>query len=192
MQMGRGRPMVPWLTGLAAAVAAALVGLGARALVRRWTIRRRRGRATTADAAFVMAAVAGHVRTIALGEVAGVRAAHGEVRDFGQLLAEHHTQALTDLEALAAYLGIGIETHRSARLRRLLARLEGAAGESLDRLFLREIRAGHDLSARLYAEAVRSAACPDLRAYAAAQGTHLQAHGQIADALARHLAAVAA
>jgi putative membrane protein len=180
------------VTGLAAAAGTAAVVMGIRALARRLAIRRHRGRATTADAAFIMAAVDDHVRTITLGEVAGVRADHVEVRDFAQLLAEHHTQALTDLSELAGYLGVGIATEPSGRLRRRADRLRAGTGIRVDRDFIGEILDHHRLTVRLFDEAVQSAESPEVRAYARAQLPHLQAHLRVAEDLARHLDAVAA
>jgi putative membrane protein len=192
MRKWQRRLMNRVVAGILSVGGLALLAMGLRSLSRLRTVQRQRGRATTADAAFIMAALDHHAGTIALGETAGVRADHVEVRDFAQLLAERHTQALTDLEELAGYLGVGVEPTPPGSTRRLVRHLQGETGIRVDQAFLRHVIDDHREVLTLYEEAARNAASPDVQAYAQALVPHLQAHLRVAEELDRHMSTVAA
>lgn len=147
------------------------------------------GRLSTADMNFVMTAAGTDMYEIQAAQLAKARGSQPAVRDFAQMLVDHHTQSSSELKGILNAKGIpvaaAIPHDKQVKIERL-SRLQGA---EFDREFIRVTGVqDHQAAIVNFQQASRDLNDPDLRNFAAKTLPVLQQHLQSAQRIAGTMA----
>ena len=119
-----------------------------------------------ADQAFMMDAAQGGMAEVQLGRLAEQRGASAQVRDFGRMMVQQHSQANQELTGIAQHLGVTLPNTPSPSATAAQMRLQAAQGSDFDREYLAQQAAGHLEQRALFQFAARNAQTPELRSFA--------------------------
>ncbi|MBC7542499.1 MAG: DUF4142 domain-containing protein [Candidatus Sericytochromatia bacterium] len=172
-------------TGIIAAVGIILGAAGIGFGVYRW--RRSIGTVSFGEARFMRSAMQMNAELLALGRIAGVQAAHDEVRDFAQLLVEDHSQEQSDLAGIAAYLGVPVATVISRRITKLAEKLKTLDGDAIDLAFMKTMVATHEVNVDLFKRIAEKGRTAEVKAYAHQFLARLEKHLAAAKSVAAGL-----
>ncbi|HEY7810457.1 MAG TPA: DUF4142 domain-containing protein [Allosphingosinicella sp.] len=122
----------------------------------------------TQRGAYVEMAAASDLFEIQTGRMAAERGGSAAVRQFGQMLVQHHTQTTAQLTAAATAAGTMPTPDLMPMQERMVAELRAASGASFDQVFLRQQVTAHEMALALHSNYASSGDTPALRAVASA------------------------
>jgi putative membrane protein len=125
---------------------------------------------------FVLAALQENAAEIQLGALLINKSNNPHVRNVARQLVTDHTQANTQLKALAQRLGVAIPAEPTSTDKAVYNLHNQLSGASLDQAFLKSQAYEHGASALLYQGVAKTAKNPDIKAYAAKYAPILQTH----------------
>jgi putative membrane protein len=143
------------------------------------------GKAATARDAYVQAAALSDQYEIQSSQLARSRAQRPEVRDYAQMMIDHHTQSTEQLWAAARAAGM-VRTHvwmLPPEGVKMMEDLGKAYGADFDRLYLRQQVQAHEAALALHGGYAANGDAPALRAVAAAAVPVVTQHLERARAL---------
>lgn len=121
---------------------------------------------SAAEQAFMMDAAQGGMAEVELGRLAEQRGASAQVRDFGRMMVQQHTQTNQELIAIARRLGVVLPASLSPAAQAAQARLQTTQGGEFDRQYVEQQAAGHFEQRSLFQFAANNAENPELRGFA--------------------------
>jgi putative membrane protein len=121
---------------------------------------------SAAEQAFIIDAAQGGMAEVEFGRLAESRGASPQVRDFGRMMVQQHTQANSELIAIAQRLGVTPPTSLQPSAQAAQMRLQAAQGQDFDRQYVEQQAAGHLGQRVLFQFAANNAQSPDLRSFA--------------------------
>jgi putative membrane protein len=126
--------------------------------------------------AYVEMAAASDLYEIQSGQLAQSRAQNPAIREFAQMLVDHHTQTTQQLTAAATAAGSPPTPNLMPMQARMITELQGASGAGFDRIFLRQQVQAHNMALALHSNYARDGDTPSLRAVATAATPIVQKH----------------
>jgi putative membrane protein len=141
------------------------------------------GTLNSRDRDFLMEAAIGGLMEVELGRMAAQQGASEAVKKFGQRMVDDHTQANTELMALATNKGITLPTALDDKHREHATKLSGMSGAEFDRAYVKMMVRDHSDDVKKFERQSERGADPDLKAFAAKSLPTLQEHLQMARAL---------
>lgn len=142
-----------------------------------------------ADAAFALTAAGSGMYEVAAGRMAATRAVNGAVRDFGQMLVDHHTRASNELLVLMQSRGMTAPATLPAELQAKLTHLASLSGAAFDEAFIRIAGVqDHQQAIAQFEQAGRTLADADLQAWTVKTLPVLRTHLSAAQVIAGRLA----
>ncbi|HEY9875546.1 MAG TPA: DUF4142 domain-containing protein [Candidatus Obscuribacterales bacterium] len=139
------------------------------------------------DRQFMIQAAQGGIGEVILGNLAAQRAVNNNVKQYGQMMVQDHTQANTELMQLAAQKGVTLPTDTDAKHKALRARLGQIPGRRMDRTYIREMIKDHAMTVALFQREARQGRDPDVRAFATRNLPTVQQHLQMARQMANNI-----
>ena len=130
----------------------------------------------TSRGAYVEMAAASDLFEIQSGTMAGQKAQSPAVRQFGQMLVQHHTQTTAQLTAAATAAGTPPTPDLMPMQQTMLAQLRDASGAEFDRTFARLQVQAHEMALALHSNYSTNGDTPSLRATASAAVPIIQQH----------------
>lgn len=131
----------------------------------------------TARDAYVGMAAAGDMYEIQSSQLARTRARGQAVKDFAQMMIDHHRQTTAQLNAAARAAGVVPPMPALLPMQaRMMNDLEAAPEADFDRLYLAQQVEAHEAALALHAHYARSGDAPALKAAAAAAVAIVQQH----------------
>lgn len=121
---------------------------------------------SAAEQSFVMDAAQGGMAEVELGKLAEQRGSSAQVRDFGRMMVQQHTQANSELMAIAQRMGISPPTSLSPAAQAAQMRLQGAQGQDFDRQYVEQQAAAHLEQRTIFQFAANNAQNSELRSFA--------------------------
>lgn len=121
---------------------------------------------SAAEQSFVMSAAQGGMAEVELGRLAESRGSSAQVRDFGRMMVQQHTQANSELMAIAQRMGLTPPTALPAPAQAAQMRLQAAQGQEFDRQYIEQQAAAHLEQRTLFQFAANNAQNPELRSFA--------------------------
>jgi putative membrane protein len=121
---------------------------------------------SAAETGFVMDAATGGMAEVELGRLAETRGASAQVRDFGRMMVQQHTQANQELMAIAQRLGVTPPTALPQTKQMVQSRLQQAQGQDFDRQYIEQQAAAHLEQRTIFQFAANNAKTPELRGFA--------------------------
>lgn len=130
-----------------------------------------------ADQNFVTSAAAAGVYEVTAARAAVQKAADTRVREFADMLVQHHTAANDQLKVLAGKKNVSVPTEVPAGKKPTLERLMAAQGQQFDRQFVETVGiADHKDDISMFERAAREARDPEIKAFAERLLPTLKAH----------------
>ena len=131
----------------------------------------------TAREAYVGMAAASDMFEIQSSQIARTRGQAQAVKDFAQMMIDHHTQTTAQLTAAARAAGVTPPMPALLPMQsRMMKELEAAAGADFDRIYLRQQVEAHEMALALHGNYARGGDAPALRAVASAATPVVQQH----------------
>jgi putative membrane protein len=141
--------------------------------------------ASNADKAFMKMAAQADMTEAHLGQMAESQASQSLVKDFGQKLTHDHTDAYTQLTALAAKTGSAVPKGIDVRKISAVEQLMKAKGAQFDRQFVQDEIRDHQKALAEFKREAQHGKDPDVKAYASKMIPVLEDHLHEAQALAK-------
>jgi putative membrane protein len=135
------------------------------------------------DRNFVLEAASGGMVEVALGKLAQKNGASDAVKTFGQHMVADHGKAGSELEAIAAKLGIDVPKAPGKKHEGTLKKFESLSGPRFDQAYAAQMVADHETTIALFEGQAKSGQSSDLKAFAARTLPTLKAHLGMARAL---------
>jgi putative membrane protein len=133
------------------------------------------------DRRFVTKATELNHEEVRLSELAAQQATSPEVRNFAQQLVNEHTQAGTELSAIASRKGVMADP--SDYDQRAATKLSKKTGPDFDKAYMDKMADAHEDAVDLFEKAAKNAKDPEVQAFAAKQLPTLKEHQQHAKTL---------
>ncbi|HEX2113072.1 MAG TPA: DUF4142 domain-containing protein [Alphaproteobacteria bacterium] len=121
---------------------------------------------SAAEQAFMIEAAQHGMAEVELGRLAESRGSSAQVRDFGRMMVQQHTQANQELMAIAQRMGVTPPTSLTPAAQAVQMRLQQAQGQEFDRQYLEHQASDHLTQRAMFQFAANNARNPDLRNFA--------------------------
>ena len=128
------------------------------------------------DRMFMMQAARDNMAEVQLGQMAVQKASSQAVREYGQRMVEHHTQANRELMQLAAQKGVSLPTDIGNENRQMMSELSQLSGVEFDRAYMEEMVRAHNKDLSLFQRQAQEGQDSDLKSWAAQKLPTLQNH----------------
>ncbi|HEX8193758.1 MAG TPA: DUF4142 domain-containing protein [Allosphingosinicella sp.] len=127
-------------------------------------------------APYVMMAASSDMYEIQSGQLAQQRSQNGQIRQFGAMLVQHHTQTTQQLMAAAQASGTPMPTGMMPLHAEMLRRLQAASASEFDRMFQMQQVTAHEMALALHRNYAQNGDAPALRQTAMAATPIIQQH----------------
>jgi putative membrane protein len=121
---------------------------------------------SAAEQMFIMEAAQHGMGEVELGRLAEQRGNSAQVRDFGRMMVQQHTQANQELMGVAQRLGVTPPTTLPPSAQAAQTRLQMAQGQDFDRQYIEQQAAAHLAQRSMFQFAANNARTPELRGFA--------------------------
>ena len=135
------------------------------------------------DRDFVMDAAMSSLMEVELGRIAAQQGASDSVKQFGQMMVDHHQKANEELMTLASGKGITLPTALDEKHQQQVTKLQGMSGADFDRAYARLMVRSHRDAVSDFEKHSSRGADPDIKAFAGKTLPNLQEHLRMARAL---------
>jgi putative membrane protein len=130
----------------------------------------------TQRGAYVEMAAASDLFEIQSGRLAAERGQSAAVRQFGEMLVEHHTRTTAQLTAAATAAGTMPTPDLMPMQERMMTELRAASGAGFDQVFIRQQIQAHEMALALHTNYASRGDTPALRTVAAAAAPIVRQH----------------
>lgn len=142
-----------------------------------------------ADLAFANTAAGSGMYEVEISRIATTKARSGQVKNYGQMLVQHHTMANDELIALMRSRGATPPASIPADLQAKMAQINGQSGDAFDQAYIRIAGVqDHQANIALFEQASRTVSDPALKAWVDKTLPTLRQHLQAAQTIAGTLA----
>jgi putative membrane protein len=135
------------------------------------------------DREFLMDAAMSGLVEVELGRIAAQQGTSDAVKQFGQMMVDHHTKANTELMSLASSKGITLPTSLDEKHQQDVTKLSGMSGAEFDRAFAKRMLKDHEKAVSDFEKESTRGTDPDVKALAGKALPTLQEHLTMARAL---------
>lgn len=136
------------------------------------------------DKQFMIKAAEDGMAEVMTGKLAQSNGASGEVKKFGERMAQDHSKAGDELKAIALQKGVTLPADTDRTHKRLAKQLQNLQGDKFDRVYARESGVkDHRSAVALYTREAQKGTDPDVKAFAAKTLPTLKEHLQMAESM---------
>lgn len=135
------------------------------------------------DREFLMDAAMSGLVEVEFGRIAAQKATSDAVKQFGQMMVDHHTKANEELMSLASSKGITLPTSLDEKHRQDVTKLSAMSGADFDRAFAKRMLKDHEKAVSDFEKESTRGTDPDVKALASKALPTLQEHLTMARAL---------
>jgi len=136
--------------------------------------------AAMTDATFVPTAIQQGIAEIGMGQLILQKAQNTDLKNFGQHLAQDHSQANQQLAVIATRKGMTLPTHPDASHQTMINQLANLSGTDFDRRVVNDAVQDHEKDIKFYQQAINTLQDPELKAFAQQTLPMLQRHLEMA------------
>jgi putative membrane protein len=137
------------------------------------------------DEMFVTKAAQGGLAEVQMGQLAEQKGASPEVKQFGKMLADDHTQANQELQQIAQQTNIPLPSQSSSIQQGESRKLQSLSGAAFDKQFVATQLESHQKDIPVFKVEAESSTNPALKAFAQKTLPTLQKHLRRAEALSK-------
>lgn len=132
------------------------------------------------DANFLMTAASSNMLEIELGKMAVQNASDQKVKDFGQMMVDHHTKAHQELMTLASQSNTTLPQTMMPMHQEMVQKLSGKTGTDFDEDYMDTMETAHKMDIAMFEAKSSNATDQNVKAFAAKLLPELQKHRQMA------------
>lgn len=121
---------------------------------------------SSGDSEFMMKAAQGGMAEVELGKLASEKAANAEVKKFGQMMMEDHSNANTELKALAAKKSVTLPTDVGSEHKATMDKLKNLSGAEFDKAYVEAMVKDHEKDVSEFEKQSTDAKDADVKAFA--------------------------
>lgn len=137
--------------------------------------------ATMEDPVFLMSAASSNMLEIQTGKLAQQQATNAEVKNFGQMMVSHHTQATQELSKVASPLGVQMPTTMMPVHQAMADRLMNKTGKDFDEAYMDMMETAHKMDIAMFEAKTKSAKNPTVKSFATKTLPMLRSHETMAN-----------
>jgi putative membrane protein len=141
------------------------------------------GKLSNDDRQFITQAAQGGMAEVELGKLAQQKASSGDVKQFGQMMVEHHSKGNSELEAIASKLGAAPPKTLDQKHQEVVKKFEKLSGADFDREYARQMVQDHERTIALFEKQAKRGDNEELKQFASKQLPLLQEHLKMARGL---------
>ncbi|WP_205500484.1 DUF4142 domain-containing protein [Rufibacter psychrotolerans] len=135
------------------------------------------------DPMFLIDAGSSNLLEIQLGQLAAQKATNPEVKQFGQMMADHHANATNELKQVAAQLNVTLPTTLTQEHQALVEKLTGLTGPEFDVAYMDAMETAHRLDIAKFELKSQNAENNRVKEFAAKHLPILRSHFEMATRL---------
>ncbi|RTQ50679.1 DUF4142 domain-containing protein [Hymenobacter gummosus] len=139
------------------------------------------------DAEFLLTAASSNQLEVQLGQLAAQQASTDAVRQYGQMMADHHTQAGQELSSLAAQLDVRPSVAIMPMHQELIDRLKNKTGRAFDERYMDVMETAHKLDIVMFEAKSKKAETPTVQDFATRTLPTLRGHLEQANTLEKQV-----
>jgi len=128
------------------------------------------------DNDFIMKAAQGGMAEVELGKLAQTKSQNAEVKKFAQMMIEDHSNANTELKALATKKSVTLPTEVNAEQKATADKLKTLSGAEFDKAYVETMVSDHKKTVDLFEKESTGGADADAKAFAAKTLPKIKAH----------------
>ncbi|HEY9810068.1 MAG TPA: DUF4142 domain-containing protein [Halomicronema sp.] len=128
------------------------------------------------DRMFMMKAAKNGMTEVQLGQMAVQKASSEAVREFGQRMVEHHSQANRELMQLAAEKGMTLPNDIGDENREVMSQLSQLSGVEFDRAYMEEMLRAHNKDLSMFQTQAQQGQDSDIKSWASQKVPTLETH----------------
>lgn len=136
--------------------------------------------ATLDDPTFVMAAASSNMFEIQAGNMALQNATDQKVKDFAQMMIDHHTMANQQLQTIASQMGITLPDKMMSVHQAMIDKINDKTGSEFNEDYMDTMETAHKMDVAMYEAKNNNATDQNLKAYVTKTLPILQQHHQAA------------
>jgi putative membrane protein len=134
------------------------------------------GNVSSADTEFMNKAAQGGMEEVQLGQMAASKAQNAEVKAFGQKMVEDHSNANTELKAVARQKNVTLPTEISAKQKEDIDKLSKLSGAAFDKEYVKMMVDDHEKDVAEFQKQAANGTNADVKAFAAKTLPTLKMH----------------
>ncbi|MGV3540709.1 MAG: DUF4142 domain-containing protein [Rufibacter sp.] len=128
------------------------------------------------DPTFMMNAASANMLEIELGKMAVANAMNADVKQYGQMMVDHHTKANQEAMTLASQLKIELPTMLMPMHQAMVDKLKGKTGKGFDEDFMDVMETSHKMTIAMFEAKSNNAQNAQIKAFATKMLPQLRAH----------------
>jgi len=132
------------------------------------------------DATFMMTAASSNLLEIELGKMAAEKATDPKVKEFAQMMVDHHSMANQEMESLASEMGLELPTTMMPMHQAMVDKLSGKTGAEFDEDYMDTMERAHKMDIAMFEAKTRNAQNEQVKALAAKTLPTLESHEKMA------------
>ena len=132
---------------------------------------------------FATRAAQGGMAEVELGRLASQKAQNAEVKKFGQMMVQDHTNANTELKSLAGKKNITLPTALDAEHKAVMDKLQGLSGAEFDKAYMDAMVEDHEKTIDLFQAQADDGDDADMKAFASKTLPKLKQHLEMAESI---------
>jgi putative membrane protein len=141
------------------------------------------GKVSKDDRQFITQAAQDGMAEVQLGKLAQQKGSSSEVKQFGQMMVEHHSKGNSELEAIASKLGAAPPKQLDQKHQEAMKKFEKLSGDDFDRQYAQQMVRDHERAISLFEKQSKKGDAEELKQFASKQLPLLQEHLKMARGL---------
>jgi putative membrane protein len=137
----------------------------------------------TGDDSFLMKAAQGGMAEVELGKLAAEKSTNAEVKKFAQMMVEDHSNANTELKALATKKGVTLPTDVGSEHKATMEKLKALSGAEFDKAYVAAMVEDHKKDVAEFEKQSTGATDADVKAFATKTLPTLKKHLEMIQAI---------
>ncbi|MFD2248393.1 DUF4142 domain-containing protein [Pontibacter ruber] len=135
------------------------------------------------DATFMMTAASSNMLEIQLGKMAAAQASDPKVKEFAQMMVDHHTKATQELKTVASQMGVTLPTTLMPMHQAMVDKLSGKTGTALDEDYMDTMESAHKMDIAMFEAKSTNAKSSSVKTFATKTLPKLQSHQKMATSI---------
>ncbi|TGE07885.1 DUF4142 domain-containing protein [Hymenobacter fodinae] len=139
--------------------------------------------ATMQDPVFLMTAASSNLLEIQLGQAATQRASNADVKQFAQMMVDHHTKATQQLKGVATPLGVTMPQTLMPIHQAMADKVLAKSGKEFDEAYMDAMETAHKMDVAMFEVKDKAADTPTVKSFATQTLPMLRSHEKMASDL---------
>ncbi|MEJ8803196.1 DUF4142 domain-containing protein [Pontibacter sp. H249] len=135
------------------------------------------------DATFLMTAASSNMMEIELGKMVAQKATNPEVKQFAQMMVDHHTKATQELKSVASQMGVTLPTTMMPMHQSMIDKVSDKSGAELEEKYMDTMETAHKMDIAMFEAKSQNANETNVKSFASKTLPTLKQHKEKADSI---------